>query len=99
MALIHVNPSDKAVYGIDQDVPRNFVEPTQRTTEDGFKEGLLHWPKKGGGLAREEKGTKVYRVAIVENTPSPPTSRNLHGHSRGRYDKPGMSTLVVAMVH
>jgi hypothetical protein len=53
MALIrikYIDPTVEELCGIDQDVPRNRVELTQRTTEDGLPEGVLHW--KGGKRAK-----------------------------------------------
>jgi hypothetical protein len=100
MALIrikYIDPTVEELCGIDQDVPRNRVELTQRTTEDGLPEGVLHWPRKGGnvkGKGKRAKSPKKYRVAILETSP-PATSKILTGHSKGHYDKPGESALFL----
>ena len=96
MALIrikYIDPDNEDLFGMDQDVPYNLVELTEQRTDEGLREGVLHWPRKGGnGKGKGEKGKskspRSYRVAILESPP--PATRALTGHGRGQYNKPGM---------
>ena len=80
----YIDPDDKELFGMDQDVPQNLVELTDTTTDDGLQEGVLHWPKKGKGKAKSK--SRTYRVAILDSPP--PVSKVFPGHGRGGYDKP-----------